>query len=189
MSETGTLGAGSSSPALRAQTTPEVELELDVAPNLASGTTIQAVVGEPVRLVARVTDDGLPRRDNRSLPLTEEGRLDLEQALRAPPSRITVNRTTGLTMSWIVYRAPDAVPAQESVEFDPPQVATWEDTRPFSNSSWAPFWVPPELPADDRWETLVTFSRPGTYILMGRADDGGLFTDRRVTIVVRPPRT
>lgn len=185
MSETGTLGAGSSSPELRAQTPPEVELE----PTPAPGSTIQAVVGQPIRLVARVTDDGLPRRDNRSLPLTDEGRLDLERVLRAPPSRITVNKTVGLTMSWVVYRAPDEVPAQETVEFDPPQVATWEDTRPFSNSPWAPFWVPPELPEDDRWTTLVTFDRPGTYILMGRADDGGLFTDRRVTVVVRPPRT
>jgi hypothetical protein len=49
--------------------------------------------------------------------------------------------------------------------------------------------VPPELPADDRWVTEVTFTRPGTYVLMGRADDGGLFTDRRITVVVRPPRT
>ncbi len=189
MSESGTLGAGSSSPALRAHTPPEVELELDVEPDPETGITIQAVVGEPVRLVARVTDDGLPRRDNRDMPLDDDGRLDLERVLRSPPSRITVNRTVGLTMSWIVYRAPDDVPAQEAVTFDPPQVATWEDTRPFSNSPWASFWVPPELPEDDRWETLVTFTRPGTYILMGRADDGGLFTDRRVTVVVRPPRT
>ncbi len=32
----------------------------------------------------------------------------------------------------------------------------------------------------------VTFSTPGTYILRGRADDGGLFADEEITVVVRP---
>jgi hypothetical protein len=179
MSEGGTLGAGTSDPALRASTPPEVELE--------TPTTIEAVVGRPVRIVAHVADDGLPRRGRGSLPVTAEGQLDLTRALRAPPSRITVEKIIGLNMSWMIYRAPEGIVSQDAVEFDPPQVATWEDTRPFSNSPWAPFWVPPVLPEDGRWITEVTFSEPGTYVLKGRADDGGLFTDRQITVTVRPP--
>jgi hypothetical protein len=180
MSETGTLGAGTSDPALRASTPPEVVME--------TPEEIEAVVGRPVRIVAVVTDDGLPRRVRRTLPLDAEGRLDLERATRQPPSRITVEKIIGLNMSWSVYRAPETTPDRAPmVTFDPPQVATWEDTRPFSNSPWAPFWVPPELPEDGRWIAEVTFSEPGTYILQGRADDGGLFTDRRITVTVRPP--
>lgn len=179
MSETGTLGAGTSSPELRAHTPPVVEMH--------SPTEIDAVVGRPVRLDAWVDDDGLPRRSRNRLPLTDEGTLDLQRALAAPPSRITVQKTIGLNMSWSVYRAPDGVEGQEAATFDPPQVAVWEDTRPFSNSPWASYWVPPELPEDGHWITEVTFTRPGTYTLRGRADDGGLFTDEVVTVRVRPP--
>jgi hypothetical protein len=180
MSETGTLGAGTSDPALRASTPPVVEME--------TPAEIEAVVGRPVRIVAKVTDDGLPRRSRATLPLDAEGNLDLARATRQPPSRITVEKIIGLNMSWSVYRAPEMAPDQKPVvTFDPPQVATWEDTRPFSNSPWAPFWVPPELPEDGRWVTEVTFSEPGTYILQGRADDGGLFTDRQIKVTVRPP--
>ena len=62
----------------------------------------------------------------------------------------------------------------------------WEDTRPYSNSPWASFWVPPTPPADGRWVAEATFKQPGTYVLKGRADDGGLFTDETVTVRVRP---
>jgi hypothetical protein len=179
MSETGTLGAGTSDPALRAHTPPVVEME--------TPTTIEAVVGRPVRILARLTDDVLPRRSRGQLPIDAEGNLDLTRALRAPPSRITVEKLIGLNMSWHVYRGPSGVEAQDAVMFDPPQVAVWEDTRPFSNSPWAPFWVPPELPEDGRWITELTFSEPGTYLLRGRADDGGLFTDQEITVTVRPP--
>jgi hypothetical protein len=178
MSETGTLGAGTSDPALRAHTPPEVNLE--------TATEIDAVVGRPVQLVAHGSDDGLPRRARARLPVDSLGNLDLARATRQPPSRITVEKIIGLNMSWSVYRASEGVDGS-GVEFDPPQVAVWEDTRPFSNSPWAPFWVPPELPEDGRWITEVTFSEPGTYVLRGRADDGGLFTDREVTVRVRPP--
>jgi hypothetical protein len=179
MSETGALGAGSSSPELRAHTPPEVSLE--------TPREIEARVGQPVRLVAHVTDDGLPQRNAGNLPRTENGALDYERAVQRIPSRITVQKVNGLYMSWFVYRAPEDVDAREMVEFNPPQVHPWEDTRPYSNSPWASFWIPPEPPEDGRWITEVTFDRPGTYILMGRADDGGLFTDERVTVNVRGP--
>lgn len=186
MSETGTLGAGTSDPELRAQEAPEVDLETD--------SEIEAQVGQPVRLVATVTDDGLPEpggnqtiRGGEGLPMTEDGGLDVQAAFRMLPIRITVDKVVGLHMTWFPYRGPEGVDVKEAVHINPPQVHPWEDTRPFSNSPWAPFWVPPELPDDGRWEAQVTFSEPGTYVLKGRADDGGLFTDELVTVNVRPP--
>jgi hypothetical protein len=177
MSETGTLGAGTSSPELRAHTAPTVMLE--------TPREIQTRVGEPVRLVAHVTDDGLPRARAGTLPVTDTGDLNMERAVQAIPSRITVSKITGLHMTWFVYRAPEGVKAGETVAFNPPQVHPWEDTRPYSNSPWASFWVPPTPPEDGRWIAEVTFSEPGTYVLKGRADDGGLFTDELVTVEVQ----
>jgi hypothetical protein len=150
-------------------------------------TEVEAVVGRPVRIEAWLGDDGLPRRSRNRLPVTDSGGLDLGRALTAPPSRVTVQKINGLNMSWSVYRGPDGVGSQDVTSFNPPQVAAWEDTRPFSNSPWAPFWVPPELPEDGVWITEVTFTRPGTYVLRGRADDGGLFTDQQVVVHVGPP--
>ncbi len=72
------------------------------------------------------------------------------------------------------------------VAFSPLQVKVWEDTRTGANSPWAPLWVAPEVPEDGRYEVQVTFDRPGTYVLRGRADDGGLYHDVVVTIVVGP---
>ncbi len=177
MSETGTLGAGTSDPELRAQTAPTVMLE--------TPREIQARVGESVRLIAHVTDDGLPRSRRGTLPVTDDGELNMTRAVASVPSRITVNKTTGLHMSWFVYRAPAGVNARDAATFDPPQVHPWEDTRPYSNSPWSPFWVPPVLPEDDRWIAEVIFHEPGTYLLKGRANDGGLFTDELVTVQVR----
>ena len=51
-SETGALGAGRSDPETRSNVAPLIELETD--------GEITARIGEPVTLVARVTDDGLP---------------------------------------------------------------------------------------------------------------------------------
>ncbi len=175
MSETGTLGPGSSNAELRAHTPPVVELEM--------ASVIDARVGQPVTLSARVTDDGLPTRSSRArLPVRDDGTLNLAAALRTP-SRITVQKVMGLHLTWYVYRGPSG----GEVSFNPGQVAPWEDTRPYSNSPWASFWVPPELPEDGRWVTEVTFHEPGTYVLQGRADDGGLFTDSQVTVRVSLP--
>ena len=175
MSETGTLGPGSSNAELRAHTPPVVELEM--------ASVIDARVGQPVTLSARITDDGLPTRSSRArLPVRDDGTLNLAAALRTP-SRITVQKVMGLHLTWYVYRGPSG----GEVSFNPGQIAPWEDTRPYSNSPWASFWVPPELPEDGRWVTEVTFHKPGTYVLQGRADDGGLFTDSQVTVRVSLP--
>ena len=97
-----------------------------------------------------------------------------------PPSRVTVGKNVGLHVSWFVYRGPVGGKAT----FDPPQVKAWEDTRTGANSPWAPIWTAPPVPSDGKQPVQVTFTEPGTYVLHCRADDGALFADDDVTIVV-----
>ena len=95
-------------------------------------------------------------------------------------SRITVAKVNGLHLSWFVYRG------EGEVMFDPFQVKVWEDSRTGGNSPWSPLWRAPPVPEDMRWEVGVTFDRPGTYVLRGRADDGGLYGDTQVRFIVAP---
>lgn len=180
MSETGALGAGTSSPEIRANEPPVVELE---------GPARRKVrVGEPLTLVARVTDDDQPPAKGYggiTAPEPDATPRDLlERALVPSTSGSTVNKAVGLHFTWFEYRRAG------EVEFDPPQIKPWEDTRTFANSPWSRQWVPPglrkpsELPEDGRWKTQVTFAEPGTYVLHGRADDGGLYSDVEVTVEV-----
>jgi hypothetical protein len=172
MSETGALGAGSSNEELRDNKAPVIALE---------GERIRTVrVGEPLELAALVTDDNVPRRGGGGPRADATPEQLLDRAL-TPPRRITVGKVNGLHFAWLVYRGPG-----DEASFDPPQTKTWEDTRAFANSPWAPFWVPPPAPDGDRWVTRATFSQPGTYVLRGHADDGGLFADVQVTVTVRP---
>ena len=99
------------------------------------------------------------------------------------PIRTPVNKVVALHLAWFVYRG------EGEVTFDPPQVKTWEDTRTGANSPWAPLWRAPPVPEDGRWEVRVTFDRPGTYVLRARADDGALYHDGGVTVVVAPVLT
>ncbi len=195
MSETGALGAGSSNAQMRANEPPTITLE--------GSQARQATVGVPLGITVLVEDDGLLRTRRRPPPPPPETAADSARAdsiwnapptfsrrQLTPPSRITVQKANGLFMSWFLYRGEEAgaaAAASESpVTFDPPQIKVWEDTRAGANSPWAPLWVPPELPEDGRWTVNVTFDRPGTYLLRGRADDGGLFADVEVTVTVRP---
>lgn len=176
-SETGSLGAGTSSPESRANLPPELTLLGDAVRT--------ARVGEAVEIRARLMDDGIPKADD---PLgsvrratTPEQVMERYQArLFNSPSRITVNKINGLYLTWNVYRGGGRV------EFDPPQVKPWEDTRAASNSPWGDLWVPPTIPEDGIITAKVTFSEPGNYMLWGRADDGGLYSDQYVEVHVEP---
>lgn len=175
-SETGSLGAGTSSPESRSNTPPVVEVQGD----RVGDQIIRTIrVGEPLKLVAKVTDDGIPRVGNLN-PLGGFGGASKARLLR-PPTRITVGKTNGLFLSWNVYRGEG-----ESVSFDRPQVKPWEDTRTSANSPWGALWTPPPLPEDGMHEVNVTFDKPGTYVLWARADDGGLYHDEYVTVNVLP---
>jgi len=94
------------------------------------------------------------------------------------PARVTVGKTTGLHLSWFVYRGAG------KVTFSPEQVKSWEDTRTGMNSPWAPLWTPPVLPKDGKIVVQATFTEPGTYTLHAVADDGALLGSDAVTVSV-----
>lgn len=176
-SETGSLGAGTSSPESRSNVPPRAEV---------IGDTVRTVrVGEPLSLVTRVTDDGLPKPRQSDVERSEE---DARERMLRAPRRNTVGKVNGLFLSWNVYRGPvnTGPTVQETVRFDPPQVKPWEDTRTSANSPWGWLWQPPPIPEDGLYTTRITFDQPGTYTLWGRADDGGLYHDQFITVNVTP---
>jgi hypothetical protein len=180
-SETGALGAGTSSPEVRGNKPPVL--------HIVEANTRNVKVWQPVQLVSEVKDDGIPKRRGAGAGAAvraagaggatgdSAGAL-FSRAASAPPVRITVGKNVGLHVTWFLYRGPG------KVTFDPPQVKAWEDTRAGANSPWAPLWVAPPIPADGRQPVTVTFSEPGTYVLRCRADDGALLADEEITIVV-----
>lgn len=171
-SETGSLGAGTSSPESRANIPPV----LTVMGDRTGDEIIRRVrVGEPLRIETKVEDDGLPKP--RAVSRSVEG-LNPHERMMTPPRRTTVGKTNGLFLSWNVYRGAG------EVHFDPPQVKPWEDTRASANSPWGALWTPPPIPEDGMYNTDVVFSEPGTYVLWGRADDGGLYHDGYITVIV-----
>jgi len=165
-SETGSLGAGTSSPESRANVPPVVMVQGDLVRT--------ARVGEPIKLVTSVWDDGLPKRRRDSSNTAEE----LKRRMERPPSRVTVGKVNGLFLSWNVYRG------EGNATFNPPLPKPWEDTRTSANSPWGALWLPPEVPEDGLYEVEVTFDEPGSYVLWARADDGGLYQDGYVTVHV-----
>jgi hypothetical protein len=185
-SETGALGAGSSSPEIRANKPPKLEVQ--------GRKSLTAKVGETLTLSAIVTDDGIPKRRGSGLSgaavsnvgsrndarISEASVENPQRVNRAmlPPQRVTVGKNVGLHVTWYVYRGAG------KVTFSPDQVMAWEDTRAGTNSPWAPIWVPPQLPADGRVSVQVTFHEPGTYVLRSHADDGALTADGQVTVLV-----
>jgi hypothetical protein len=176
-SEHGALGAGASNPSIRANKAPVLKIDGE--------QTRRVKVGEPLTLVAWVTDDGVPKPRQRTFassfatPSDSGGSTGprMNPAWR-PPSQITVGSATGLRVSWFVYRGAG------KVTFAPDQIKVWEDTRSGANSPWAPRWMAPPPPEDGKWETQVTFDQPGTYMLRCLAADGALGTDRDVTVTV-----
>jgi hypothetical protein len=179
-SETGALGAGSSSPEIRANKPPQLEIQ--------GRKSLTAKVGETVTLSAVVIDDGIPQRRGSGLggaAVSNAGSRQVTQTTRVnramlPPSRVTVGKNVGLHVTWYVYRGAGAV------RFSPEQIMSWEDTRVGANSPWAPVWVAPTLPGDGRVTVQATFAAPGTYVLRSRADDGALTADGQVTVTVVP---
>jgi plastocyanin len=192
-SETGALGAGTSSPEVRSNKPPVVRIEEIKARSVK--------VGEPITLVTEVKDDGIPKPRDLARVAAAQARAAAQSTgttapasgaagatpaaatpprnpAMSPPTRITVGKNLGLHTSCFVYRGAG------KVTFDPPQVKPWEDTRAGANSPWAPLWAPPKLPADGKEPVKVTFEEPGTYTLRCVADDGALTSSEDVTVVV-----
>jgi hypothetical protein len=180
-SETGALGAGTSSPEVRSNKPPVLRI--------VEANTRNIKTGQQVTLVSEVKDDGIPKRRGAgagaAVRATGAGGVTgdntgalIARAATSPPVRVTVGKNVGLHVTWFLYRGPG------KVTFDPPQVKPWEDTRAGANSPWAPIWMPPPIPADGKQPVTVTFSEPGTYVLRCRADDGALVSDEELTVVV-----
>ena len=177
-SETGALGAGSSSPEIRANKPPTIEIQ--------GRKALTVKVGEAVTLTAVVNDDGIPKRRGAGLSgaaVNTAGSRNvtattIPNRAMQPPARVTVGKNVGLHTSWFVYRGKGAV------TFSPDQIMSWEDTRAGANSPWAPVWAPPEMPADGKVVVTATFWEPGTYVLRSRADDGALTADGQITVTV-----
>ena len=184
MSETGALGAGTSSPEVRANKAPDLRVD--------SSKTLTAHVGQPLSITVHISDDGVPKPRPSGLAgaavsnvgsRSDAARENARNPLRAnramqPPFRSTVGKNVGLHISWFVYRGAGIV------TFDPEQITAWEDTRTGANSPWAPIWIAPEVPADGKIPVRVILSEPGTYVLRVRADDGALMDDEEVTVTV-----
>ena len=166
-SEHGAIGAGFTNEAIRANTGPTLGVE--------SETHRSVRVGETLTLTAVAEDDGVPSSE-RVLRTTssESSRADRWR----PRFLATVNQTTGLRVSWFVYRG------EGGVAFDPPQVKVWEDTRTGAYSTWSAGFMLPDPPADGKWVTEVSFDAPGTYVIRGLASDGALDVVRDLTITV-----
>jgi hypothetical protein len=200
-SETGALGAGTSSPTIRANVPPKVKIEGDL--------TRTVKVGQPLSIVTTVTDDGVPKAVTeaeltaallaRARAASGANRGEGAAAAPAapastpaaaapprinpallPPSRVTVGKNLGLHLSWFVYRG------SGHVALSPPQVKAWEDTRAGANSPWAPLWFAPPMPADGKISVEAVFDEPGTYVLRALADDGALTNGENVTVNVAP---
>ena len=171
-SETGSLGAGTSSPESRANVPPVLSV---IGERVGDQVVRRVRMGEPLIIEAKVQDDGLPKPRAASV-----NRPELTGLARyfTPPRQTTVGKTNGLFLSWNVYRG------DGNASFDPPQIKPWEDTRTSANSPWGALWTPPPVPEDGLYKTTVTFDEPGTYVLWGRADDGGLYHDQYITVQV-----
>ncbi|MEX0965527.1 MAG: hypothetical protein WDZ52_15985 [Pseudohongiellaceae bacterium] len=171
-SETGSLGAGTSSPESRANIAPVVTVQGDIV----NGAIVRnAKIGEEITIITHVADDGLPKPRRTT---SERTVTDLKERMMRPPRRTTVGKTNGLFLSWNKYRGPG------EVSFEPAQVKPWEDTRTSANSPWGALWTPPPVPEDGIYEVRARFSEPGQYVLWARGDDGGLYHDQRITVNV-----
>ncbi len=133
-------------------------------------------VGEPVRLIAFADDpDNFPPRAERSrVPET----LDQLYSTRGVGSSV-VSGAPGLRLTWIVYRGP-----ADRVSFEPEQRKAWIDSRAWANSPWAPPYILPEPPRDNKWVVDVAFEEPGAYVLRAVASDGSHFSYENVMVEV-----
>jgi hypothetical protein len=169
-SETGAIGAGVSSPEIRANKPPVLE---------AAGDRVRTVkVGDTLILSAHVTDDGIPKPRPRGAFLDRSRNEEVKDMRMVPPRQVTVGSATGLWVSCFVYRAAG------KVSISPDQPKTWEDTRAGANSQWSPLWQAAPAPADGKWTVQVKFDQPGEYILRWHASDGALWVDEDIKVTV-----
>jgi hypothetical protein len=169
-SETGAIGAGVSTPAIRANQPPVLEA--------AGDRHVSVKMGAALTLSAHVTDDGIPKPRTRGGAGAGLGATGIADLRLTPPKQVTVGSATGLWVSCYMFRGPG------KVTFTPEQHETWEDTRAGGNSQWSPLWVAPPAPPGDKWTVQVSFDQPGVYVLRWHASDGALWADEDITVTV-----
>jgi len=208
-SETGALGAGTSSPKVRANKAPVVTVEGE--------KTRTVKVGQHLSLTTLVTDDGVPRAFTEA-ELTAAFAARARAASGAPggapgegaggrgaaPASGAATPASGAAPAAPPRFNPAMLPPTRvtvgknlglhlswfvyrgagKVHFSPEQIKSWEDTRAGANSPWAPIWFAPPIPADNKIAVEVTFDEPGTYVLRALADDGSITTGENVTVTV-----
>ena len=146
------------------------EARKNKAPTIVIAPVAPVSVGTTVALSATVTDDGLPKPSPEKKPaIGQETPAILQGGVDAPvnvPSVAGPARGQGgprpqvPTVTWTVWRGPAA--------------ATFE---------------PRVTPVKDgAAQTTVSFTKPGEYVLRGRASDRLLTTDREVKVTVTAAR-
>jgi hypothetical protein len=132
------------------------EEDLNKPPTIAVPPIAGAVAGSPVALLANVADDGLPKPRPPTAPRPA--------APPTPDSRFQSQRnnsaarpTLGLRVTWIEYRGP----AKASFDSNPVPVI------------------------DGKAATTVRFAAPGSYTLVGLANDGRLSARAELIVNVK----
>jgi hypothetical protein len=148
-----------------------------------------AKVGDPITLIATVTDDGYPKvtrgqvqtgaaaaagRNTSSICGADTSPQNCGAPNEGAGSLFSVK---GLRMGCFVYRGEGP-----AVSFEPPQPKMWEDHR--GGSPWATGYTLPPVPKDNKWILRTTFTDPGTYVVRCLAHDGLLQTPADITFTV-----
>ena len=173
-SETGALGAGTSSPEIRANKRPEVKLDGD--------KTRWVKVGEPLTLVAWVTDDGVPKGRAGGVGSAPRPSANVTPAVPRNPafSRRRASRSASALVSTFVVRVSRR--RQRPLRSRAGQ-GVGGDARRRQFSLGAALGAAAGAP-EGRHEARAIFDAPGTYVLRARADDGALFGDEDLTVTV-----
>ena len=189
-SEQGAIGAGISSPEIRANLAADAHARRRRSPRagraaadarspLRRTTACRVRVSVPIRAKRAWLPRPVPAPPTRTPPApTPRGTMAFDPAAQRPPSAITVGSQTGLRHSCFVYRGAGRV------TFTPTQAKVWEDTRAGANSPWAPRWMAPAVPADGKYTVSANFEDPGTYTIRCLASDGALNTPKDVVVTV-----
>ena len=143
-------------------------------PTLAIDPVSSATVGQKLTITAAVTDDGLPKPaaggarrpavGQETPPLLQGGTTDVpvnvpQLAPAAAGGGAAAGRggAGGSTVTWSVWRGP-------------------------AGATFTPRTSPTR---DGKTETVVTFTKPGEYVIRGRASDRVLTTERDIRITVK----
>ena len=133
----------------------------DVDPNKPPAIAVAPIppttISKPVTLTATVTDDGLPKP---RVPVARRTTTAADGSIQRQTNSVETARPRGLTVAWFQYGGP------AKVTFEP------NGTIPVTNGTAS---------------TKARFAAPGTYTLVGTANDGQLSQRTTVTVTVAGP--